>query len=76
MGVSMLPRLAARVCSTSRGTASPSLPMMRSTARPKGTKVKRETSLVMSMLQKKGRKTRTKSTCRVVPVLCSRQPPR
>ena len=66
MGVSMLPRFAAAVCSTTSGMASRSHPAISSTTSPKGTKVMRATSLVTSMLTKKGRKVSTSSICRVV----------
>lgn len=75
MGVSILPRLAATVCSTTRGTTSQSCPAMCSTIRAKGTKVISDTSLVMTMLQKKGRNTRANIILRVVSVRRSRQLP-
>ena len=75
MGVSILPRLAATVCNTTSGTTSQSCPAICSTTSAKGTKVMRDTSLVMTMLQKKGRNTSTNSILRVVSVRRSRQLP-
>ena len=76
MGVSMLPRLAARVCSTTKGITNRSCPASRSTTRPKGTKVIRDTSLVMTMLKKKGRNTSTSSMVLVEPVRRSSRLPK
>ena len=62
MGVIMLPRLAAIVCRQTTGVrsflpdASGSCP---STAKENGTKVRSATSLVISILQKKHKPTRT-----------------
>ena len=53
MGVSMLPRFAAMVCSTTTGISSFCCPAMVSTITAKGTNVINATSLVMSMLPKK-----------------------
>ena len=75
MGVSMLPRLAASVCRTTRGTASSSCWASFRTASPKGTKVMSDTSLVMAMLQKKGRNTNTSTMRRVEPARRSRALP-
>ncbi len=58
MGVSILPRLAAMVCITTRGSKSLALcssPVIPSTVKVKGTKVISATSLVISMLEKKHR---------------------
>ena len=71
----MLPRLAAMVCRATTGTALCSSPARESTSRAKGTKVMRETSLVTSMLKKKGRKISTHSSCRVVAVRAKSSPP-
>ena len=54
MGVSMLPRLAAKVCITTRGTTCRPCPAIRSTNSPKGTKVSSATSLVTTILSPKG----------------------
>ena len=76
MGVIILPRLAATVWSTTRGTASFSCPIIRSTMRPKGTKVIRDTSLVMTILSTKGRNTSTNTIRREVAVRFSSRLPR
>ena len=65
MGVSMLPRLAAMVCSTTWGTSSRSCPAMRRMVMPKGTKAMRDTSLVMTMLHTKGKNTSRNTRVRV-----------
>ena len=61
----MLPRLAARVWSTTKYNARSSRPTSPSTSRVKGTKVMRDTSLVMSMEVKKGRSTSTREINRI-----------
>jgi len=66
MGVSILPRLAAMVCMHTTGMVSArrvsgARPL--STTKVKGTKVSRETSLVMIMLPKKHSPTRTSTSC-------------
>ena len=66
MGVSMLPRLAAKVCITTRGTTCRPCPVIRSTNSPKGTKVSSATSLVTTILSPKGRNTSTPSRARVL----------
>lgn len=71
MGVSILPRLAAMVCMHTTGMVSArrvsgARPL--STTKVKGTKVSRETSLVMIMLPKKHSPTRTSTSCKVLPV--------
>ena len=58
MGVSMLPRLAATVCSTTTQMSSRFRSARIITATAKGTKVMRATSLVMSMELKKHSPTR------------------
>ena len=65
MGVSMLPRFAATVWSTTSGTMSRSCLAMRSDTSPKGTKVMSATSFVTIMLPTKGRPTSTASSARV-----------
>ena len=72
MGVSILPKLAANVCMAIKGTTKVSCRARRSTAMAKGTKVIKDTSLVMTMLQKKGKNTSTAIMDRVVAVRCSR----
>ena len=72
----MLPRLAAAVCRTAIGTTSFSWPAIFNTAIPKGTKVISETSLVITMLHTKGRKTSTDSMLLVDAVTSSRRLPR
>ena len=74
MGVSILPKLAANVCMAIKGTTKVSCRARRSTAMAKGTKVIKDTSLVMTMLQKKGKNTSTAIMDRVVAVCCSRFP--
>lgn len=59
MGVSMLPRLAASVCRTTVGMTSLSSPADFNTMRANGTKVMSDTSLVTTMLKKKGANTST-----------------
>ena len=71
----MLPRLAASVCSATTGISSFSCSAMRRTVMANGTKVISATSLVIAMLQKKGRKTRTAIICRVFFVRRSRTLP-
>ena len=70
----MLPRLAATVCMQTTGRASfcrISGPRLSSTTKVKGTKVKRATSLVMTILPKKHSPTSTPTSCRVPPVKAS-----
>ena len=59
MGVSILPRFAASVCNTTVGIINLCNPADLSTMSAKGTKVIRETSLVTTMLRKKGANTST-----------------
>ena len=61
-GSSMLPRLAATVCSTTTGRMLLPSPAMPSTRMVKGTKVIRATSLVMNIEQKNGRSTRIRQS--------------
>ena len=71
MGVSILPRLAATVCIHTTGTASArqSFGSKRpSTAKVKGTKVSRATSLVISILPKKHSPTSTSTKGNTPPV--------
>ncbi len=65
-GVSILPRFAAMVWSTTVGTSSRvliSCPASPSTVRVKGTKVMSATSFVMSMLEKKQSRTKIMTSC-------------
>ena len=57
MGVSMLPRFAATVIMTTVKIEASAMPSMRRTSRANGTKAMRETSLVTSMLARKGSRT-------------------
>ena len=61
-GVSMLPRLAAMVWSTTTGSTNGSMPAILRTAMAKGTNVINATSLVIAMLKKKHRNTSTADT--------------
>ena len=74
--MSILPRLAATVCSTTMGIIRDSCPAIFSTTMPKGTKVIRDTSLVITILSTKGRNTSTNSMVRVVLTRPSRRLPR
>ena len=58
MGVSILPKLAPMVINVTAAQIRFSIPAISRAKSPKGTKVTRDTSLVMTMLQKKQRKTR------------------
>ena len=69
----MLPRFAAIVCNTTCGTARRSWPAIRKTIRPNGTKVINATSLVITMLNINGKKTRRNSIARVVVILFSKR---
>lgn len=60
----MLPRLAAMVCRTTTGISLSSRRIIFSSSMAKGTKVISATSLVMNMLEKKHRRTRSISSCR------------
>ena len=71
IGVSMLPRFAASVCNMTSGTASRRLSESLSTTSANGTKVMSATSLVATMLKKKGRKTSTSIILRVLSALLS-----
>ena len=61
----MLPRLAATVCRTMTGISRFCCPVMDRTRTVNGTKVISATSLVISMLRKKHRNTRTAESCLV-----------
>ena len=69
----MLPRFAAIVCSTTCGTIKRSCPTSFNRVRPNGTKAIKATSFVMTMLNRKGKKTRRNSMARVVWILLSRR---
>ena len=62
-GVVMLPRLAASVWQTTTGTIRSLRFTIRSSSRANGTKVIKDTSLVISMLEKKHRRIRSCSSC-------------
>ena len=64
MGVSMLPRFAAMVMSVTVRHSDASIPVRSESSSPKGTKVRRETSLVMNILLKKQRNTSISASCR------------
>ena len=79
IGVSILLRFAAMVCIQTIGTVSErrtseSRPLI--TTKENGTKVKRETSLVISMLPKKQRPTKTRTSCNVLLVWPKRAHPK
>ena len=73
MGVSMLPRLAAMVMRVTVRHTRPPNPAISRARRPKGTKVTKDTSLVITMLPRKQRKTRQAASPLSLPTRRKRQ---
>jgi len=76
MGVAMLPRFAAIVCRTITGIMSSGSPAILRIRMENGTNVIRDTSFVISMLEKKQSAVRVKASWRVECIPASRDDPR